>query len=253
MESISNQGLRGLLLNFRLLFSLHSRIPANEALPSSTFSLALAFAHSCRARHRMKERRRNARVGLLGHGHREFRTFGDAVGPALHDALVARVKAHGFLAVCVMIAEQRSLPAPERMPRHRHRTRHVDAHHAHVNLPREYARCAAVGCEKRYAVPQFVRVDECYRTREIRQADNRQDRPENLFSIDAHIGLHVVKERAAEKEALFVAGNGMAATIDDELGTCRDARIDIARHLGAMSGGDERPHVQTGLHRRRRS
>jgi len=189
----------------------------------------------------MKERRRNARVGLLGHGHREFRTFGDAVGPALHDALVARVKAHGFLAVRVMIAEERSFPAPERMPRHRHRTRHVDAHHAHLNLPREYARRAAVGGEKRYAVPQFVRVDECYRTRhecyrtrEIRHADNRQDRPENLFSIDAHIRLHVVEERAAKKEALFVAGHGMAATINDELGTCRNARIDIARHLGAM-------------------
>jgi hypothetical protein len=41
-------------------------------------------------RHRMKRGRRNARVGLLGHGQREFRTFGDAVGPALHDALVAR-------------------------------------------------------------------------------------------------------------------------------------------------------------------
>jgi hypothetical protein len=32
-ESISNRGLRGLLLNFGLLFSLHSRIPANEGLP----------------------------------------------------------------------------------------------------------------------------------------------------------------------------------------------------------------------------
>jgi hypothetical protein len=31
-----------------------------------------------------------------------------------------------------------------------------------------------------------------------------------------------------------VAGHGMAATINDELGTCRNARIDIARHLGAM-------------------
>jgi hypothetical protein len=29
-ESISNRGLRGLLLNLRLLFSLHSRIPTNE-------------------------------------------------------------------------------------------------------------------------------------------------------------------------------------------------------------------------------
>jgi hypothetical protein len=32
-ESISNRGLRGLLLHFRLLFALHSRIPANEGLP----------------------------------------------------------------------------------------------------------------------------------------------------------------------------------------------------------------------------
>src|ERR1700731_2857368 len=32
-ESISNRGLRGLLLNLRLLFSLHSRIPTNEGLP----------------------------------------------------------------------------------------------------------------------------------------------------------------------------------------------------------------------------
>ena len=32
MESISDRGLGGLLLNFGLLFSLHSRIPANEGL-----------------------------------------------------------------------------------------------------------------------------------------------------------------------------------------------------------------------------
>lgn len=51
----------------------------------------LTFIHSCRLRHRMKERRRNARVGLPDHGHREFRTLGNAVGPALHDAFVARV------------------------------------------------------------------------------------------------------------------------------------------------------------------
>ena len=56
----------------------------------------------------MKERRRNARVGLLGHGHRVFRTLGDAVGPALHDALVARVKAHSFLAEIFRLRRIRS-------------------------------------------------------------------------------------------------------------------------------------------------
>ena len=33
LESISNWGLRSLLLNFPFLFSLHSRIPTNEGLP----------------------------------------------------------------------------------------------------------------------------------------------------------------------------------------------------------------------------
>jgi hypothetical protein len=33
LESISNRGLRGLLLNLRLLVSLHSLIPTNEGLP----------------------------------------------------------------------------------------------------------------------------------------------------------------------------------------------------------------------------
>jgi hypothetical protein len=32
-ESISNRGLRSLLLTFRILFGLHSRIPANKGLP----------------------------------------------------------------------------------------------------------------------------------------------------------------------------------------------------------------------------
>jgi hypothetical protein len=32
LESISNWGLRGLLLNLRLLFGLHSRIPTNKGL-----------------------------------------------------------------------------------------------------------------------------------------------------------------------------------------------------------------------------
>ena len=47
MESISNQGLRGLLLNFRLLFSLHSRIPANEALPELVIEYLRARLTQC--------------------------------------------------------------------------------------------------------------------------------------------------------------------------------------------------------------
>jgi hypothetical protein len=48
---------------------------------------------------------RRASRRLAARAHREFATFRDAVGPALRDALVACVKAHGFFAVRMMVAE----------------------------------------------------------------------------------------------------------------------------------------------------
>src|SRR5690606_33671354 len=57
---------------------------------------------------------------LLGHRHGELGSFVDAVGPALHDALVAGIEPHPFFAVGVVVAEQRALPAAERVPRHGH-------------------------------------------------------------------------------------------------------------------------------------
>ena len=49
-ESISNRGLRGLLLNFRLLFGLHSRIPANEDSNSMLIVLVASCSGSAQGR-----------------------------------------------------------------------------------------------------------------------------------------------------------------------------------------------------------
>src|SRR5690606_13460726 len=84
------------------------------------------------------------RPRLLRDGHGELGALGDAVGPALHDALVARIETHAFFAVGVVVAEQRTLPAAERVPCHGHRNGHVDADHAHLDLPGKCPRNAAV-------------------------------------------------------------------------------------------------------------
>src|SRR5690606_41272002 len=58
------------------------------------------------------------RPRLLRDGHGEFGALGDAVGPALDDALVASIETHAFFAVGAVVAVQRTLTADERVPSH---------------------------------------------------------------------------------------------------------------------------------------
>src|SRR5690349_182608 len=84
--------------------------------------------------------------------HRELGSFALRARPALHDRLVARVEAHAFLAIDVMVAEHAALPTAERVERERYRDRHVDADHAGFHTPGELARDAAVAGVARDAV-----------------------------------------------------------------------------------------------------
>jgi hypothetical protein len=87
----------------------------------------------------------------------------NALGPALHHALLLGVEAHAFFAVGVHVAEQALLPAAEAVPGHRHRDRHVDADHAHLHAAGELARDAAVAGEAGHAVAELVVVDQLQR------------------------------------------------------------------------------------------
>ncbi len=69
---------------------------------------------------------------------------------------------------------------------------------------------------------------------EIGRAHDRQHRAEDLLLVDAHLGLDVVEQAAAEEEAVLVALQFEAAAVDDELGAFLDAEIDIGAHLLEM-------------------
>jgi len=152
----------------------------------------------------MKERRRNARVGLLGRVHRKFRTFGDVVGPALHDALVARVKAKRCSPVRARSRVQSHSPGVWPFS-----SRFLTGEDARPTLWRGRPR------------PR----NECNRTREIRHADNRQDRPENLFSRDAIIGFTSSKSEPPRKKPSSWPGTVWPRPSTTSLAPRRDARI----------------------------
>src|SRR5258708_1242744 len=81
----------------------------------------------------------------------------------------------------------------------------------------------AVGGEDRDGVDIFVVVDELCRAVEIGGAHDRQNRPEDLFLIDAHLGLDLVEQAAAEEKPVLVTLQFEAAAVDDELGAFLDA------------------------------
>src|SRR5665811_1904084 len=91
-------------------------------------------------------------VDLSREGEAEVDAGGGRVGPARGDDLAAGVEVHALGAVHVGVAEQRSLPAAEGVVGHRHRDRHVDADHTHLDVVLERSSRSAIAGEDRRAV-----------------------------------------------------------------------------------------------------
>src|SRR3546814_10989355 len=77
-------------------------------------------------------------------------------------------------------------------------------------------------------------VDEAKRLVEALGAHDREHRPEYLLAVDAHLGRHLVEQRAADEEALLIALDVEPASVDHQLSAFGHACVDIALHLVAM-------------------
>src|SRR3546814_3349210 len=98
----------------------------------------------------------------------------------------------------------------------RHGDRHVDAHHAGPHPADKGLRRIAVAGEERGAVAELMGVDEAKRLVEALGAHDREHRPEYLLAVDAHLGRHLVEQRAADEEALLIALDVEPASVDHQ-------------------------------------
>src|SRR5690554_4521696 len=185
---------------------------------------------------------------LLCRGHHEFCTLGDAVGPALHDALLARIEAYAFLAIGMAVAEEAGLPAAKAVPRHGYRNGYVHAHHADFDATPEFAGDAAVARVEADAVGVLVAVDEVDGIGEGVDAHARQHRAEDFFLVDAHVGRYVVEQRTTQPEpafAAFTGGGGVeVAAVDHQRCTFLHALLDIAGDALERSGMHDGAHFR---------
>src|SRR5665213_1353584 len=165
-------------------------------------------------------------------------TGADAGGPACGDGLDAGVEADAFGAVDGMVAEEGALPSPEAVEGHGHGDGDVDAHHAGLHVGGEGACGVAVAREDGGAVAELMLVDKLERGGEVRRADDAEDRSEDLFLVDLHLGLDVVEEAAPEEES-FALRHGSLATVDQEGCSFLRADVEVAFDLLAMCPGNE--------------
>ena len=166
----------------------------------------------------------------------------DAGGPAGGDGLEAGVEADAFGAVDGVVAEEGALPSAEGVEGHGHGDGHVDADHAGLHAAAEVAGGVAVAGEDAGAVAVLVLVDELEGFFEVVDADDAEDRAEDLFLVDTHLGLDVVEEAGAEEKTVAF-GECMGAAVDDELGAFGLAEVDVAGDFVAVRAGDERAEV----------
>ena len=59
------------------------------------------------------------------------------------------------------------------------------------------------------------------------RAQNRENRTENLVTIDRHVGRHMIKQRTADKKAVLIALQFEIAAIDNDRGASRLALMDV--------------------------
>src|SRR6201989_3576006 len=171
------------------------------------------------------------RRGALLHGRDyELRTFLGAGRPARRDGLGLGVEADRVRSVLVEIAEAGALPAAERVVGERHRNGEIHAHHADLYAIDEVAGGVPVAGEDGDAVAVLVLGRQAHGLFVVLGADDREHRPEDLFLVDLHLGLHLIEQAGAHEVGLLLALPPEAAAVDQELGAFLDADIDVFLH-----------------------
>ena len=142
------------------------------------------------------------------------------------------------------VAQQRLLPATEGVVGHGHRNRHVDAHHASLNLNHKVAGGVAVGGEDGRAVTVRRRVNDLDSLFVGVGVYHYQHRAENFLAVDVQLAVHVVQNGRAQPETvsvLFTLGL-VAATVEHHAGAISFSFIDPLGDALLARAGDNRAH-----------
>src|SRR3546814_16288439 len=106
--------------------------------------------------------------------------------------------------------------------------RHVDADHADIYTCREFTGGVAVTGENGDAISILMLAGKRQRFLKIVGANHLENRTENFFLVAFHVGFDMVEQRRPHKEAILMALQLEAATVDDQFSAFITALLDIS-------------------------
>src|SRR3954447_5142070 len=113
----------------------------------------------------------------------------------------------------------------------------VDPDHTRRSSLGNLARCPAVFGENRRCIPVRRGVLDSERLVEVRSADDRQHRPEDLLSGNSHVWTYPIQNGGPNPEAAFSPRDAGVAPVEQQGGPRRDSLIHgSANALAALTG-----------------
>lgn len=142
------------------------------------------------------------------------------------DGLGAGIEAHAVQTEHVLVAEERVLVAGEREICRGHGDANVDADHAAVGEHFKLAGVIAALREDGRTIGKRVGVHDGQALFKRLDALDERDRSENLALADGHVGCHMIEDRRADEEAVFIARHHDIAPVEHELRAVVNAALD---------------------------
>ena len=128
------------------------------------------------------------------------------------------------------------------MRRDWHWKRYIDADHADLDVVGKVTCGFAVAREDAGAIAVFVVIDQRTSRIKICYPYHAQHGAKNFILIDTHLFRNMVKQAAADEETLFMTGDRMIATVNQQRRALFDTQIDIIRYFIKMRSGDQGAH-----------
>ena len=114
---------------------------------------------------------------------------------------------------------------------------HVDADHTAIGQERKLAGVIATLCKDHRAVGKGIRIHNGQPLLKAFHPFHQSDRAKNLPLTDDHLRGYMIQNGRSDKVAAFIAGDGNAAAIQNQLGSLVNSQSQMDRRCFSLTTG----------------
>src|ERR1700722_9619839 len=175
----------------------------------------------------------------------EIGAAADSCGPPDRNGFESGVEANSLRSMNVMITKDRAFPPSKGMKSHGHRDGNIDPDHTCLYACCECPSSVAIARKQGAAISIFMIVDQFQGRVEVSNPNHGQHWTENLFAVNPHRRLDVVKQGCPQEESFRVQRR--RSPIHYQLCVLADPKVDVGADLPKMLSSNKRSHFCIGM------